>query len=113
MLQDTIVRGQGGVFDRCDQLILEMEMEFKTSFLCNYKEFAYNAQNQLSDVDIYSDSTAILLLFHKDLTYNAQSQLIQTDLTRISDGALLISIFTYNAQKNLISIERGGYCSCP
>ncbi|MBR9682642.1 MAG: hypothetical protein GOV02_03115 [Candidatus Aenigmarchaeota archaeon] len=104
--------GQDGVFDRCDQLILEMEMEFKTSFLCNYKEFAYSAQKLLIDVDIYTDATANVKLFHKDLTYNAQKQLIQTDLTRISDGALLTSIFSYDAQKNLISIERSGYCSC-
>ncbi len=103
--------GQDGVFDRCDQLILEMEMEFKTSFLCNYKVFTYTQKN-LTDVDTYSDSTANLKLFHKDFIYNAQKQLIQTDLTRISDAAILTSIFTYNASNNLISIERSGYCSC-
>lgn len=105
--------GVDGVFDSCDQLILEMEMEFKTSFLCNYKEFGYNAEKQLIDIDIYSDATANLKLFHKDLTYNAEKQLIQTDLTRISDSALLVSVFTYSGDKNLISIERSGYCLCP
>jgi len=104
--------GTDGVFDRCDQLILEMEMEFKTSYLCYYKEFTYNAQNVLTDLDIYSDSTLILKLFHKDFTYDVQKLLIQTDLYRISDGALLTSIFTYDIKKNLISIERMGYCEC-
>jgi hypothetical protein len=103
--------GQDGIFDRCDQLILEMEMEFKISFLCNYKVFTYTQKN-LTDVDTYTDSTANVKLFHKDFIYNPQKQLIQTDLTRISDAAVLTSIFTYNNSNNLISIERSGYCSC-
>jgi hypothetical protein len=104
--------GQDGVYTRCDELILEMEMEFKTAYLCYYKEFAYNAQKLLIDIDIYTDTTANISLFHKDLIYNAQKNLIQTDLIRISDGAILTSIFNYNVSKQLISIERNGYCSC-
>ena len=104
--------GVDGAFDRCDKLILEMEMEFKTSHLCYYKDLTYNAQNQLTDLDIYTDSTATIRLFHKDFTYNVQKLLVQTDLTRISDGALLISVFSYDGKKNLISIERSGYCEC-
>jgi hypothetical protein len=106
------VDGAPGIYTECDKLIMEMEMEFKTSYLCYYKELAYNVQKQLITVDIYTDSTANVKLFHKDLTYNVQKQLSQTDLTRISDGALLTSIFTYDAQKQLISVERHGYCSC-
>jgi len=105
--------GSDGVFDACDQLILEMEMEFKTSHLCHYKEFTYNVKKQLTDIDIYTDSTANVRLFHKDLTYNVSKQLIQTVLIRISDSATLVSDFTYDGQKNLISTERSGYCSCP
>ena len=101
-----------GAYTSCDKLILEMEMEFKTSYLCNYKEFTYDGNKQLSEVDIWTDSTANIKLFHKDLTYNAKKNLIQIDLIRISDGALLTSVFNYNASKQLISIERSGYCSC-
>jgi hypothetical protein len=104
--------GADGIFTQCDKDVLEMEMEFKTSYLCYYKVLTYNPGKQLIDIDIYGDSTAGLLLFHKDLSYNAQKQLIQTDLTRLSDGALLTTIFTYNVSKQLISIERQGYCAC-
>ena len=104
--------GADGVYTRCDELILEMEMEFKTSYLCYYKTLTYNASKQLTDIDIWTDSTANIKLFHKDLTYDAQKKLIQTDLLRVSDGALLTSIFSYNVSKQLISIERSGYCSC-
>jgi hypothetical protein len=104
--------GANGIFDLCDKEILEMEMEFKTAHLCYYKTFAYNPGKQLIDIDIYSDSTANLLLFHKDLFYNAQKQLERTVLTRISDGATLTTNFTYDVQKNLQSAERSGYCTC-
>jgi len=104
--------GRDGTFTRCDQLILEMEMEFKTSYLCYYKTFTYDSSKQLTDIDIWSDSTANVRLFHKDFLYDSKKNLIQTDLTRISDGALLTSIFNYNSSKQLISIERTGYCSC-
>lgn len=110
MLRDTQTPN---TFNDCDKSFLEMEMEFKTAYLCYYKDLTYNAQKQLTDVDIYTDATANVLLFHKDLTYNAQKQLIQTVLIRNSDGATLVSDFTYNAQKQLVSIERSGYCSCP
>ena len=105
--------GADGVFDACDKLILEMEMEFKVAHLCYYKDLNYNVQKQLSRINIYSDSTANVLLFFKLFTYNAQKQLTQTDLTRVSDGVTLTTVFTYNAQKQLVATERSGYCSCP
>ena len=61
-----VEKGEDGVFDSCDQLILEMEMEFKTSYLCNYKEFSYNPGKQLIDIDIYTDSTAGVKLFTEE-----------------------------------------------
>jgi hypothetical protein len=101
-----------GAYTSCDKLILEMEMAFKTAYLCHYKTFTYNVSKQLTDIEIWTDSTATIKLFHKDLTYDVEKNLIQIDLTRISDGSLLTSVFNYNASKQLISIERSGYCSC-
>lgn len=104
--------GADGVYSRCDELILEMEMAFKTSNPCYYKEFIYNVDKQLTEINIYTDSTSNVLLFSKVLTYNAEKQLIQIDLTRSSDGAIVTSSFTYNVSKQLISIEKSGYCYC-
>lgn len=124
MLRDNIIRGadgadgipgqdgSDGIYTRCDQHILEMQLEFKTSYLCHYKTFTYNVDKQLTDIDIWADSTASVKLFHKDLTYDVDKNLIQTDLTRISDAVILTSIFTYDVDKQLISIDRSGYCVC-
>ena len=97
-----------GAFNALEKLSLEMEMEFKAAQLYNYKEFGYNANKLLSTLDIYQDETKAVQLFAKTFSYNVQKQLEQTYLTRISDGEALVRFFTYDGQKNLISIETSG-----
>jgi hypothetical protein len=97
-----------GAFNALEKLSLEMEMEFKAAQLYNYKEFGYNAQKLLSTLDIYQDETKAVQLFSKTFSYTSQKLLEQTYLTRISDGEALVRFFSYNAQKNLISVETSG-----
>jgi len=106
------VDGITGAYSTCEKLIIEMEMEFKTSALCYYKEFTYSL-SLLSNIGIWDDTVKTTKLFNKDLTYNASKQLIEIELTRISDGATLTSTFTYNASNELISISKTATeCSC-
>jgi hypothetical protein len=105
--------GVSGAYDSCEKLLMEMEMEFKTSSLCYYKEFTYNSSKLLTNIGIWTDSGKTTKLFNKDLTYNVSKQLIETELTRISDSATLTSTFTYNSSKQLINIDRAATnCSC-
>jgi len=97
-----------GVYTQLEKLSLEMEMEFKAAQLYNYKEFGYNANKLLSTLDIYQDETKAVQLFSKTFSYNVQKQLEQTYLTRVSDGEALVRFFTYDGQKNLVSIETSG-----
>lgn len=99
--------GGSGAFNALEKLSLEMEMEFKAAQLYNYKEFGYS-NKLLSTLDIYQDETKVVKLFSKIFNYNTQKQLEQTYLTRISDGEALLRFFSYDTQKNLISIETSG-----
>jgi len=104
----TASSGSSGAYTQFEKSNMEFEMEFSAFFLCYYKELTYNAQKQLSNVGIWTDSLKTVKLFNKDFTYNAQKQLILTVLTRISDGLFLNSDFAYNAQGQLESITRSG-----
>ena len=52
-----------GVYTQLEKLALEMEMQFKAAKLYNYKEFTYNVQKQLSNLDIYESEAKVVQLF--------------------------------------------------
>ena len=88
--------GSNPTYTEAEKLVLEMEMEFKTSNLENYKELTYDVNNYLSNVSIYYDSTKVTKLFNKDLTYT-DGNLTSTLLERISDGVKLLRTFGYTS----------------
>ncbi len=90
-------------YTEAEKLILEMEMEFKTSNLNNYKELTYDSNENLTNVSIWYDSNKVLKLFNKDLSYNNDGYLSSTLLERISDNTLLLRTFDYT-NGNLTSV---------
>ena len=86
--------GNNPAYTESEKLILEMEMEFKTSNLENYKELQYDVEGYLSNVSIWYDNTKALKIFNKDFNYN-NGYLESTLLKRISDSALLLRTFEY------------------
>lgn len=98
-------QGPAGV-NAIEELVLEMEMEFKTANLLNYKEFLYNNDDQLITKNIWETSSKLVQLFSKTFTYNGSGQLITTLLTRISDLTTLTQNISYNGSGQLINITR-------
>jgi len=94
-----------GAYTWEEKLAMELEMAFKTAKLSNYREFTYSQQGNLTDIDIYEDSTKTVKLFAKDFSYDNKKNLTNILLTRISDGAQLLKIFSYNQKGDLTTIE--------
>jgi hypothetical protein len=93
-----------GAFTQTEKLALQMETEFIASQTSYYKELDYSDTDFLIDIDIWTDDTKTLKLFHKDLFYNSDENLDRTLLLRISDNAQLLKTFAYDINGNLASI---------
>ena len=93
-----------GAYTRAEKLAMELEMAFKAAKLSNYREFTYSQQGDLTDIDIYETDSKLVTLFTKDFIYDNKKNLTDILLTRISDGAQLLKLFTYNPQGDLLTI---------
>lgn len=93
-----------GAFTQDEKLALELYMAFKAAQLSHYVEFTYTAKD-LTNITIYEDDTKAVTLFIKDFAYSPSKDLESILTTRVSDGAQLLRLFTYDVSKDLVSIE--------
>ncbi len=73
---------------------LEMELEFKSANLTNYKTYGYTL-GKLTLVEVWETSGMLTKLFSKTLAYTG-TLLTTTVLTRVSDSATLTRTYAYS-----------------
>ncbi len=102
LTRNTVV--PSAAFTQAEKLILEMEMEFKTASASHFKDLSYSASDELTNIDIWTDSGMTLKLFNKLLSYDPDENLSRTILTRITDGAQIAKLLAYDGSGNLDTI---------
>ena len=70
-----------------------------------YKDFTYDASDNLTRIDIFTDATKTKKLFTKVFTYDASGNLTKLVTTEISSGSILTKTFTYDASDNLTNLD--------
>ena len=113
LLQLITVSGGTGIYSQYEKFAIEMEMEFKAAQSSYFKELTYLGSGpligSLVDIDIFTDNTKSIQLFHKDLYYNLSNNLGKTLLTRIADDSQVVKFLTYDVEDKLINIEVSAY----
>lgn len=93
-----------GVYTSSEKLALELEMEFKAANLSYFKELGYTSDD-LTSLNIYTDTDKTTQLFGKTLSYDPSGNLVNTLLTRITDNAQVLKVFSYDGSGNLSTIN--------
>jgi hypothetical protein len=93
-----------GAYNITEKLAMEMEMEFIAANASYYKELGYDGSENLTDIDIWTDSGKTTQLFDKTFSYDPSGNLSETLLTRVSDSAKILKILGYDGSENLTSV---------
>jgi len=78
---------------------VQLEAEYNFSFNSAYKEFIYDTDNKLLNVNIYSTSSKEIILFIKTINYDANNLITSIVIQDASNLSSLLKVFTYSGDK--------------
>lgn len=96
------VAGGTGAISLGEKSELEMELQYDFSNPSRTKEFIYNTDGDLVQINVYAGTTQ---LFVADLVYDGSGNLSTFTLERLSDSATLVKTLTYDVGGDLTSVD--------
>jgi len=92
------------VISNNSDIINEIELELQSSSVLKFKKLTYDVDGNITQKEVFEDSTQALKLFNVTFSYTGQD-LTGSEITRISDGYIYNKIFTYDSNGNVIYIN--------
>ena len=94
---------QGAVHNNSNA-IEALELELQSTSLNKFKQFTYDVNGNITDKDIYEDSTLSQHIFHVVYTYTGDD-ITTITVTRISDNFVFTKELSYDVNGNLTDIN--------
>jgi len=93
-----------GAVNNNSNAIEALELELQSSSLLKFKQFTYDVNGNITDKDIYEDSSLSQHIFNVVYTYTGDD-ITKITVTRISDSFIFTKELTYDINGNLTDIN--------
>jgi len=81
-------------------IINQIELELQSSSLLKFKKFTYDVNGNITQKEVFEDSTELIKLFDVIFTYTGEN-LSNIEVTRISDSYTYNKQLTYDSNNNV------------
>jgi len=93
-----------GAVNNNSNAIEALELELQSSSLLKFKQFTYDVNGNITDKDIYEDSSLSQHIFNVVYTYTGDD-ITTITVTRISDNFVFTKTLSYDVNGNLTDIN--------